>query len=249
MNLGNFSVSLAVKDLAASHAFYDKLGFVVIGGDASQNWLILRNGTVIVGLFQGMFERNPTSPTCVNCSAACVHSRRCSAPPAASANPARPWRALGPTVAHSRAQFAHHRARHRVEAQRGHGAPASRAIFAWGPCACGAQRRAQHLGDLAQLHEAARRDEALAGHARRRQGAHMQVGHVAHVDHAEADVGAGAHAAVQQLLHHHRPMPNSRGSTPAPAPPTGQMLQNSRPPPSRATQSRAARSATVLLWM
>ena len=58
MNLGNFSVSLAVKDLTASHAFYDKLGFVVIGGDASQNWLILRNGTVIVGLFQGMFERN-----------------------------------------------------------------------------------------------------------------------------------------------------------------------------------------------
>ncbi len=58
MNLGNFSVSLAVKDLTASHAFYDKLGFVVIGGDASQNWLILRNGMVIVGLFQGMFERN-----------------------------------------------------------------------------------------------------------------------------------------------------------------------------------------------
>lgn len=58
MNLGNFSISLAVKDLAASHAFYDKLGFAVIGGDASQNWLILRNGSVIVGLFQGMFERN-----------------------------------------------------------------------------------------------------------------------------------------------------------------------------------------------
>ena len=58
MNLGNFSISLAVKDLAASHAFYDKLGFTAIGGDAAQNWLILRNGAVIVGLFQGMFERN-----------------------------------------------------------------------------------------------------------------------------------------------------------------------------------------------
>ncbi len=56
--LGNFSVSLAVKDLEASRAFYLKLGFEVIGGDARQNWLILRNGAAIVGLFQGMFERN-----------------------------------------------------------------------------------------------------------------------------------------------------------------------------------------------
>ena len=58
MNLGNFSVSLAVKDLAASFAFYKNLGFEQIGGDATQNWLILRNGSAIVGLFQGMFERN-----------------------------------------------------------------------------------------------------------------------------------------------------------------------------------------------
>jgi lactoylglutathione lyase len=58
MTLGNFSVSLAVKDLAASRAFYQKLGFTVIGGNAEQHWLILRNGTATIGLFQGMFERN-----------------------------------------------------------------------------------------------------------------------------------------------------------------------------------------------
>lgn len=58
MPLGNFSVSLAVKDLAASRAFYEKLGFEAIGGDAAQNWLILRNGAATIGLFQGMFERN-----------------------------------------------------------------------------------------------------------------------------------------------------------------------------------------------
>ena len=56
--LGTFSVSLAVRDLPASRAFYEKLGFVVIGGDADQSWLILRNGAAIIGLFQGMFERN-----------------------------------------------------------------------------------------------------------------------------------------------------------------------------------------------
>ncbi len=56
--LGNFSVSLAVRDLPASRAFYEKLGFVVIGGDADQSWLILRNGAAIIGLFQGMFEKN-----------------------------------------------------------------------------------------------------------------------------------------------------------------------------------------------
>ena len=56
--LGAFSVSLAVKDLQASRAFYEKLDFEVVGGDAAQNWLILRNGTVTVGLFQGMFDRN-----------------------------------------------------------------------------------------------------------------------------------------------------------------------------------------------
>ena len=58
MDLGNFSVSLAVKDLAASRAFYEKLGFVAMGGEPEQGWLILRNGAAIIGLFQGMFERN-----------------------------------------------------------------------------------------------------------------------------------------------------------------------------------------------
>lgn len=58
MQLGNFSVSLAVKDLAASRAFYEKLGFRVIGGDQKQNWLILQNDTATIGLFQGMFEKN-----------------------------------------------------------------------------------------------------------------------------------------------------------------------------------------------
>ncbi|GMU66295.1 MAG: hypothetical protein AMXMBFR36_25690 [Acidobacteriota bacterium] len=58
MQLGAFSVSLAVKDLAASRAFYEKLGFATLGGDASQNWLILKNGDVVIGLFQGMFEKN-----------------------------------------------------------------------------------------------------------------------------------------------------------------------------------------------
>ncbi len=58
MQLGNFSVSLAVKELEASRAFYEKLGFKVTGGDASQNWLVLRNGTTTIGLFQGMFEKN-----------------------------------------------------------------------------------------------------------------------------------------------------------------------------------------------
>jgi lactoylglutathione lyase len=57
MTLGNFSVSLAVKDLAASLAFYEKLGFTKLTGDGKQ-WIILRNGAAIVGLFQGMFERN-----------------------------------------------------------------------------------------------------------------------------------------------------------------------------------------------
>ncbi len=58
MELGTFSVSLAVKDIEASKTFYEKLGFEVFGGDASQNWLILKNGDVTIGLFQGMFERN-----------------------------------------------------------------------------------------------------------------------------------------------------------------------------------------------
>lgn len=56
--LGAFSLSLAVKNLAASQAFYEKLGFKQVMGDPTQNWLILRNGTITIGLFQGVFERN-----------------------------------------------------------------------------------------------------------------------------------------------------------------------------------------------
>jgi len=58
MELGAFSISLAVKDLAASREFYEKFGFEVFGGDASQNWLIMKNGDHLIGLFQGMFEKN-----------------------------------------------------------------------------------------------------------------------------------------------------------------------------------------------
>ena len=58
MDLGTFSVSLAVKDLEASRAFYEKLGFSPFAGDASQNWLILKNGDHVIGLFQGMCEKN-----------------------------------------------------------------------------------------------------------------------------------------------------------------------------------------------
>ncbi len=58
MRLGNFSVSLAVKDLAASREFYEKLGFKAVGGNAEQNWLILQNDASTIGLFQGMFEKN-----------------------------------------------------------------------------------------------------------------------------------------------------------------------------------------------
>jgi catechol 2,3-dioxygenase-like lactoylglutathione lyase family enzyme len=59
MRLGTFSISLNVKDLAASRAFYEKLGFAVIGGQAEHRYLILRNADeVVIGLFQGMFERN-----------------------------------------------------------------------------------------------------------------------------------------------------------------------------------------------
>lgn len=58
MNLGAFSVSLAVKDIAASRAFYEKLGFTVFGGNQGHNWLIMKNGDTLIGLFQGMFEKN-----------------------------------------------------------------------------------------------------------------------------------------------------------------------------------------------
>lgn len=58
MELGNFSVSLAVKDIEASRLFYEKLGFAKFGGDQSQNWLIMKNGDHVIGLFQGMFPTN-----------------------------------------------------------------------------------------------------------------------------------------------------------------------------------------------
>ena len=58
MELGNFSISLAVRDLQASRRFYEKLGFTSFMGDASQNWLIMKSGDHVIGLFQGMFEKN-----------------------------------------------------------------------------------------------------------------------------------------------------------------------------------------------
>ncbi|MFJ5714593.1 VOC family protein [Neobacillus sp. NPDC093127] len=58
MDLGAFSVSLNVKDIHLSKSFYEKLGFQAFGGDISQNWLIMKNENCIIGLFQGMFEKN-----------------------------------------------------------------------------------------------------------------------------------------------------------------------------------------------
>jgi len=58
MELGNFSVSLAVKDIKASKDFYEKLGFATVMGDMSRNWLIMKNGPHVIGLFQGMFPKN-----------------------------------------------------------------------------------------------------------------------------------------------------------------------------------------------
>ena len=58
MDLGNFSVSLAVKDIKASKAFYEKLDFKEVGGKLEQRWLVLQNGHAKIGLFQGMFEKN-----------------------------------------------------------------------------------------------------------------------------------------------------------------------------------------------
>lgn len=58
MELGAFSISLAVKDIKISLAFYEKFGFKDFGGDISQNWLILKNGDHVIGLFQGMFDKN-----------------------------------------------------------------------------------------------------------------------------------------------------------------------------------------------
>ncbi len=58
MELGAFSISLAVKDIEASRKFYEKFGFKSFGGNAAQNWLILKNGDHVIGLFQGMFDKN-----------------------------------------------------------------------------------------------------------------------------------------------------------------------------------------------
>ena len=58
MELGTFSISLNVKDLEVSKSFYEKLGFRVIGGEMTQYWLIMKNGDHIIGLFQGMFDKN-----------------------------------------------------------------------------------------------------------------------------------------------------------------------------------------------
>lgn len=58
MQLGAFSISLAVQDIEASRAFYEKLGFEEFGGDIAQNWLMMKNGPHVIGLFQGMFEQN-----------------------------------------------------------------------------------------------------------------------------------------------------------------------------------------------
>ena len=58
MELGAFSISLTVKDIQASKEFYEKLGFEFFGGDISQNWVILKNGDTVIGLFQGMFDKN-----------------------------------------------------------------------------------------------------------------------------------------------------------------------------------------------
>ena len=58
MELGNFSVSLAVKDIKASLAFYEKLGFKAVGGKLEQNWVVMQNGSTKIGLFQGMFQKN-----------------------------------------------------------------------------------------------------------------------------------------------------------------------------------------------
>lgn len=58
MDLGAFSISLSVRDIEASRVFYEKLGFTVFAGDQAQNWLIMKNGGHLIGLFQGMFDRN-----------------------------------------------------------------------------------------------------------------------------------------------------------------------------------------------
>jgi predicted enzyme related to lactoylglutathione lyase len=58
MEIGAFSISLSVKDIEASRRFYEAFGFEIFGGNAAENWLILKNGDHVIGLFQGMFEKN-----------------------------------------------------------------------------------------------------------------------------------------------------------------------------------------------
>ena len=58
MKLGAFSISLSVKDIHASKQFYENLGFSVFGGNIDQKWLIMKSGNALIGLFQGMFEKN-----------------------------------------------------------------------------------------------------------------------------------------------------------------------------------------------
>ncbi|MFK9095418.1 VOC family protein [Bacillus salipaludis] len=58
MNLGTFSISLNVKDINKSKSFYENLGFQVFGGNIAQNWLIMKNESCVIGIFQGMFEKN-----------------------------------------------------------------------------------------------------------------------------------------------------------------------------------------------
>ena len=58
MKLGAFSISLTVKDIHASLKFYEALGFISIGGNVADNWLILKNGSTVIGLFEGVFDRN-----------------------------------------------------------------------------------------------------------------------------------------------------------------------------------------------
>lgn len=58
MELGAFSISLVVKNIEASRLFYEKLGFTILGGNAAEDWLILKNGDTVIGLFKGMFDKN-----------------------------------------------------------------------------------------------------------------------------------------------------------------------------------------------
>jgi predicted enzyme related to lactoylglutathione lyase len=58
MKLGSFSISLTVKDIHQSKAFYENLGFTFKGGDINQKWIVLKNGNAIIGLFEGMFDKN-----------------------------------------------------------------------------------------------------------------------------------------------------------------------------------------------